>query len=122
MLLKQSLHGVEILSIDEEKIRALLKGISKKIKAKHNEVREVILFGSFSKKDFTPYSDIDIAIIVDETDKKFIKRADEFIDYFIEVPLDVNLIVYTAEEISKMVNAGNNFIKEIIIKGVRLGL
>lgn len=119
MLLRHYSDGVEILSIDEDSVKGLLQGIASKIKTEHPYVRELILFGSFSKKDFTPYSDIDIAIIVSNIDKDFIKRSDNFIDYFIEVPLDVNLVVYTVEEVSKMVKAKNNFIREVM-NGVKL--
>lgn len=119
MLQRQFLDGVEILSVDANNIRKSLQGIAKRIKAEHPEVMEIILFGSFSKKDYTPYSDIDIAIIVDKSDKKFIERSDHFIDYFSEIPFDVNLIIYTSGEINQMVNDGNSFVIEIK-KGVRL--
>lgn len=119
MLQRQYLDGVKILSVDENNLRESLKRIAGKIKAEHPEVIEINLFGSFAKKDFTPYSDIDIAIIVKKTDKSFIERTDNFIDYFIEVPFDVNLIVYTTQEINQMVKDGGSFAIEIK-KGIRL--
>lgn len=96
-----------------------LKEITNAIKLKHSEIKEIILFGSFFKRDYTPRSDIDIAIVIDKTDKKFIERADEFIDYFTELPFDVNLVVYTSEEITKMTKSKNHFIREIM-NGIRL--
>lgn len=119
MLQRQYLDGVEILSVDEKKIIKKLKEIAEEIKLKHSGIKEIILFGSFSKKEYTPQSDIDIAIVIDKTEKKFIERADEFIDYFSEIPLDVNLIVYTFEEIDKMAKSENYFIREIM-DGIRL--
>lgn len=119
MLQRQYLDGVRILSVDENSVRESLQKIAIKIKDEHPEVKEIILFGSFSKKDFTPYSDIDLAIIVEKTDKRFIERMDNFIDYFIEVPFDTNLIVYTSQEINQMVKGRNSFAIEIK-KGIRL--
>lgn len=119
MLQRQYLDGVRILSVDENSLRESLKKISVRIKAEHPEVNEIILFGSFSKKDYTPYSDIDIAIIVDKTDKRFIERPDDYIDYFIDIPFDTNLVVYSREEIDRMVMSGNSLAIEIK-KGIRL--
>ena len=118
MLLKQYSSGVEILSVDEDKLRKKIKEIVQEIKAEHTEVKEVILFGSFSKGDFTPYSDIDIAIVIDKTDKKFIERNDDFIDYFIDIPFDVNLVIYTSDEFLGFKRSKNKLIGEII-EGIR---
>ncbi len=119
MLLKRYSYGVEILSMDETKLKGLLKEIATKIKDEHPEVNEIVLFGSFARRDYTPYSDIDIAIIVDHSDKKFIERADDFIDYFAEILLDVNLIIYTSSEIDKMIKTESGFLKEVM-SGERL--
>ncbi|MGB9857738.1 MAG: hypothetical protein ACPLKX_06330 [Dictyoglomaceae bacterium] len=59
-------------------------------------------------------------IVVENTEKPFILRADEFWDYFKEIPLDVNIVVYTKEEIKKM-ERNNNFIREILSYAVELG-
>jgi predicted nucleotidyltransferase len=119
MLLRRYSNGVEILSVDENGIRKSLEKIAIEIKNSHPDVKDIILFGSFSKMDFTPYSDLDIAIIVNKTGKRFVERTDDFIDYFMEIPLDTNLIVYTVEEIDRMTKSGDRFIKEIG-KGIRL--
>ncbi len=119
MLQSQYLDGVKILSVDENSLRESLKKIADKIKAEHPKVKEIILFGSFSKRDFTPYSDMDLAIIVDKTDKKFIERSDDYLDYFTGFPFDANLVVYTSEEIDRMVRSGSSFAIEIK-RGIRL--
>lgn len=113
MLQRKSLDGVEILSVDISGLRESLKEISRRIKYEHPEVKEIILFGSFSKGNFTPYSDIDIALIVNDTDKRFIERQDEFIGYFKDIGFDTNIIVYTQKEIERMRREENKFIKEI---------
>ncbi len=119
MLQRQYFDGVEILSIELNSLMKILREISARIKVEHPEVNEIILFGSFSKNDFTPNSDIDIAIIVNETNKKFIERLDDYINYFAEIPLDSNLVVYTAGEIERMVKNGYSLAIEIK-KGIGL--
>lgn len=49
------------------------------IKNENLEVNEVICFGSFFKNNgSTPRSDSEIAMIVEQTDKTFIKKIDNF--------------------------------------------
>lgn len=114
MLLKQYSDGVEILSVDEERLKKALMEISSKIKEDHPEVQEVILYGSFSKNEFTPRSDLDIAIILDQTEKPFLTRSDDFLEYFWSIPFDVNLVIYTKEEKEKMRAEDHRFLKEIL--------
>lgn len=113
MLEKRYLDGVEILSVNNRNLGEKLREIAHKIKSEHPEVEEIILFGSFSKNSYTPYSDIDIAIIVSGTRKDFIKRQDDFIDYFSSLPFDVNLVVYTSKEFNDMLKQQNNFVREV---------
>ena len=54
VLQKQYLNGVEILSVNLNSLLNSLHEIAARIKMQHPEVVEVILFGSFSKNNFTP--------------------------------------------------------------------
>ena len=82
MLQRKLLNSVEILSVEIDKVRRYLKEAASKIKVEHPKVIKIILFSSFAKKTFTPYSDIDIAIIVKDTiKKKFSQRQDDFIEF-----------------------------------------
>ena len=58
-------------------------------------------------------SDLDIAIIVNDTHRKFIERQDDFIEYFLNIPFDTCIVVYTSQEINQMIKSGNKFIMEI---------
>jgi uncharacterized protein len=97
----------------------MLGRASSEAKREHPEVIEIIWYGSFTRRDFTPYSDIDIAVIVKNSGKRFVERQDDFVDYFRKVPLDVNLVVYTPDEIERMSQGGNRFAEEIL-SGLRL--
>ncbi|MGQ9616061.1 MAG: nucleotidyltransferase domain-containing protein [Spirochaetota bacterium] len=119
MLQKLSLDGVEISTVNKPILMKELKNIANRIRQEHTEVKDIILFGSFSREDFTPSSDIDIAIIIDKSKKNFISRSDDFIDYFLNLPFDINLIAYTTGEVDKMVKEKNTFISEVL-KGKRL--
>ena len=114
MLQVQSLDSVKILSVD---YNALIKGLKKachKIKINHPETLKLLLFGSFSKGDYTPESDIDILIIVRQTDIPFLERRDMFLDFFKDIPFDLNILVYTEAELKKMLGEGNPFIQRVM--------
>ncbi len=117
---RQFSDGVEIISVDDQVLRRRLEGIAAQIQAEHPEVEEVILFGSFVRGDFTPDSDVDVAILLSTEGEPFLQRVDRFLDAFSDLPLDVNLLVYTREEISQMLAEGN-WLARAIVEGVRLG-
>ncbi|MCM8761939.1 MAG: nucleotidyltransferase domain-containing protein [Candidatus Omnitrophica bacterium] len=119
MLQKKYFSGVKVFSIDKEELLSKLKEITKRIKDEDEEVMDIFLYGSFVKNNYTPLSDIDIAIILSNSDKNFIKRQDDFIDYFSGLEMDVNIVVYTDKEFNKLIKEENPFVKEIL-KGKKI--
>jgi predicted nucleotidyltransferase len=119
MLQEKYYNGVKIISVDKSKVEKNLNGKLKKIKKENQNVKNIFLFGSFIKGTFKPTSDIDVAIILKESGKNFVKRCDDFVDYFIDLGMDVNLLVYTEKEFSKMLEKGSIFAKEIL-KGKKI--
>jgi predicted nucleotidyltransferase len=105
---------VKISSINHAQLIDELERICRRIKKSNRSVKRIFLFGSFQKGNYTPGSDVDILITLGATPIKFLKRRDHFIDYFDAIPLDVNLIVYTEDEIQKMMNSNNHFIKNVM--------
>ena len=114
MLVKKLFNGVEVLSIKIAELKSALREIALRIVRDRQELKRMILFGSFVNGDFTPHSDVDIALIVSGTDKFFIERPDDFWEYFKEIPLDVNLLVYTEKEVEAMAGRGERFIGEVL--------
>ncbi len=102
MLRERSLGSVKILSVDYDALTGELKKIAGDIKQARPHVKKVLLFGSFARGDYTPESNVDIMLIIERSDTHFIKRADEFIDFFIKIPFDVNMLVYTESEVGGM--------------------
>ncbi len=117
MLQEKLLDSVKILSVDYDSLLSALEKISCKIKITRGDVSKILLFGSFATLNYTPESDVDILIILKDSRKNFIERSDEFIPYFREIPFDVNILVYTEEEIKEMQNEENEFIKEVLRNG-----
>jgi len=120
MLHEKSLGSVRIISVDHESLIHTLKEKSISIKADHPEIIKILLFGSFSKGNFLPESDIDILLIIEATDIPFLERKERFRPFFRDIPFDVNILVYTKSEIDLMHENGNLFIKDIFKEAIDL--
>lgn len=120
MLQTKYLDSVKIVSVDYDALIKTLKRSTYAIKEKDPLVIKIFLFGSFTKGNFTPESDIDILIILKQTDRPFLQRRDQYFDFFKDIPFDCNILAYTEAEIKKMVQDNNLFIKNIIEEGLAL--
>ncbi|MFC1534174.1 nucleotidyltransferase domain-containing protein [Thermodesulfobacteriota bacterium] len=78
MLQLKYFDSVRILSVDYDALLKSIKEVSGRIREKYNHVKKILLFGSFLRENYTPDSDVDILILVDEDDTSFIKRRDLF--------------------------------------------
>lgn len=112
MLVEKSFDSVQILSVDYEALLSALNSAAFEIKRDVPD-SEIFLFGSFAKGSYTPLSDVDLLIIVPQSDKPYLERKERFTAYF-TLPFDVNIIVYTKEEIRQMQVNGNMFITSVL--------
>ena len=78
--------------------------------------RQVWLYGSFARGDFHEGSDIDL-IIIKESDKRFIDRIDEVLQYC-PAGVAVEPLVYTSGEKEAMLAKGNTFLEQAFAEGV----
>ena len=120
MLHIKSSGSVTIKSVQYNSLLAVLGTVSQRIKDTCPAVNKIILFGSFARGNYSPESDVDILIFVEHSNESFLRRSDLFIDFFREIPFDVNLLVYTEEEINKMLGEGNSFIKNVLAEALEL--
>jgi predicted nucleotidyltransferase len=94
----------------ETAIQHYLNRISSQIK-----VHQAILFGSYAQDDYSPGSDIDIAIIAEDLPSDPGKRFAMLKDTILG--LDLQPFAYTTEEWEKMVKTHSSFAREIVKKG-----
>jgi predicted nucleotidyltransferase len=109
-----------ILSVNYDELIQTLKEISARIKDKFDFVLKIYLFGSFAKGNYTPESDLDILIVLSRCDLPFIERRDLFVDFFKEIPFDLNIFAYTEDEIGEMIAQKNLFITEVLEETVEI--
>jgi predicted nucleotidyltransferase len=84
-------------------------------------LQRVIVFGSYARGDYDQYSDLDI-IIVCNTQLPFVERFREFHQLFDELPMAIELLVYTPQEFVGMIERENPFITEALESGIDLPL
>ncbi len=114
MIVEKSSESLIVTSVDYHLLMQELKQISLSIKNTHSEVEDILLFGSFARGDYTPDSDIDILLILTHSDQPFLERSGRFISYFEGIPFDVNMLIYTHDELVKMQKKNNPFILEVL--------
>jgi len=120
ILQEKSLNGVVILSVNYDELIQTLREISVEIKNKIRSVLKIYLFGSFARGNYTPDSDLDILVVLEKCDLPFVERRDLFVDFFKGVPFDLNIFVYTKDEINEMIAQKNLFIEEVLKEAVEI--
>lgn len=97
-----------------------IKAISERLKKEYSAQR-VILFGSYARGDQTADSDIDLFIIA-PTKERFFKRMATTLcivrDLYRGLPLSP--IVLRPEELEERENKGDQFVIEILEKGIEI--
>jgi len=110
---KKSYGSVKTFWLNKELLEARLREAMRKMLAERGEIEDTVLFGSFADKKAGIYSDVDILLIVKDSDKNFIDRQMDYRDYFSNIDLNVDLFVYTRKEVDR----GIPFVEKALSKG-----
>lgn len=97
--------------VDEAKIQRLVD----KIVAEY-QPEKVILFGSYAWGEPNEDSDVDL-LVVKQTKKDRRQRQRELRRKLFPPQMAIDLIVYTPEEVSKRLDIGDFFVRDIVRKG-----
>jgi len=111
-MLKKSSNSVKVVFADKADVLRQLKDYAKSIKRTHPEVERVGFFGSYANDTYGPASDIDLLIILQQNDKRFLDRIPDFIPDNLSVCCDV--FPYTSEELEKMQAQNNPWICHVL--------
>lgn len=105
------LNIVKVISPKKERIDIFLKEYKQFLKKK--KVCKAFLFGSWAKDNYSPYSDLDILIIIESSNKKMRDRLPDFLPE--HAPVGVDVFVYTKEEAER-----SSFVKKVIKEAIPL--
>src|SRR4030043_161867 len=107
-MLNKSSNSVKVVFADKSNVLRQLKNYAGTIKQTHPDVERVGYFGSYADDTYGPASDVDLLIILRQSDKRFLERIPEFIPDSLSIGCDC--FPYTSEEIEKMKQDGNPWI------------
>jgi len=118
---QESFSGsVRIISVRRDEVLARLREVAGQIRAAQPEVKEIRVFGSIARGDQTGLSDVDVLVVLwghDGDDP--LERIRAFYPYF-DLPIGVDLLVYTEEEITRRLREGDVFMQRLWAESVRL--
>ena len=97
---KQSFGSVKVFWLDRSLLKSRIRQAVRNLSRQHEEVVQVVLFGSVASGRAVPSSDADILVVVRDSDTPFLDRAPLYRDSFTDIGVGVDLFVYTREEIS----------------------
>ena len=85
-----------------------------------SDAQRAIIFGSYARGDADEYSDVDLIIVAD-TDKRFMRRHEDYLGIWDVMDLwmkDIDMLIYTPQELSDMTSSRNPFIERALSEGV----
>ena len=97
---KQSFGTVKVFWLDRSLLKSRIMQAARSLSREHEEVVQVVLFGSVASDRAVPSSDADILVVVRDSDTPFLDRASLFRDYFADIGMGVDLFVYTQQEVA----------------------
>ncbi len=96
---RQSLSTVIVKSVDEAAVRQAMDRWAAEVLARHPQVLEIVVFGSFAEGAWAPGSDLDVLIRLRSSDRPVRDRVQDLLPAAFPVPLDV--FPYTDAEIAE---------------------
>lgn len=92
---------------DASQVDKALRQWASEVAARHREVERVGYFGSYARGNWGVGSDLDLLVVVTDTDRPFEKRGLEYDTTVLPVPAD--LLVYKKAEWESMQGKGGGF-------------
>ncbi len=86
---EKSSSSVKVVFADTAKVLRQLKDYSESIKQTRPEVERVGYFGSYANDTYGPASDVDLLIILRQSDRRFLDRIPDFLPDDLSICCDV---------------------------------
>ena len=114
----ESYGSVKVTYFDKEAVWKALRDLARRLAAAHPEIIKVAVFGSLVRDEAAPGSDVDLLLVLAESDAPFPDRSVRYRpDRF---PVSIDIFAYTEEEVRDMLAQDNFFLKRALSEGVTL--
>jgi predicted nucleotidyltransferase len=104
--------------VDRDEIFLVAREAARRIAAKHQGVKRVLLFGSFARGDYGIRSDLDLLVIVSNADKAVHERLTDYLEDAPDYPTD--MLVYTEHELRCRLAEENGFLCRAMREAIQL--
>jgi len=109
--------SVKVFRVEREAVLDKLKKWAQGLSRDKNVIA-VVLFGSFAKGEETPASDIDIVILLRDSQSRFDNRIVKFMPKGVGIGVDI--FPYTLDEFNSSLQDGWGVASEVLKKGIIL--
>ncbi len=111
-------HSAGPRFVDRNEVLELARGITARIVVRHALVTRILLFGSYARGDYGVRSDLDLLIILRESDLPMRERTELFVADAGTYPTD--MLVYTEREVQARLEAGDAFLSRALKESLQL--
>ncbi len=117
-MLSRSLSSVKVTWLDRKRVLTAVEEGVMELVGNHPEIEEVLMFGSMARGGAVPGSDVDLLVILSRDSRTFLQRIADYMFSIEEIGVDV--FPYTRDEIRKMTESGNLFLKRALKEGITI--
>ncbi len=104
--------------VDRDEVLSLARETARRIAARHSGVVKILLFGSFARADYGIHSDLDLLVIVNNSERPVRERLEDFLEDAPVYPTDV--IVYTEQELQSRLSEDSGFLFRAVREAIQL--
>jgi predicted nucleotidyltransferase len=110
--------SVKVTFTNRKQILTALENLIQGWAQKHPELEQVILFGSYAHGDYFPGSDVDVLLILEKSDRPFLKRIPQFLPT--QFPVDIDIFPYTRDEVQRLIKDPQSLVAQACSEGKRM--
>ena len=114
----KSSDSVKIKYLDKSAIMNAITHLVEDLSQKYPEIEEIHLFGSLARDEAVPGSDVDILVVLADSDLPFRDRIEKYMPS--SFPVGIDILPYTRSEMALMLDQGNHFLKSAVEDSVIL--
>ncbi len=100
MTRRRSSNSVVVWSSNREAAEAAVADLAARLRSAHPELRRIVWFGSWIDGRPGPWSDVDLCLVLERSDKRFRDRIPDYLPDRFPLPLDV--FPYTEKELARL--------------------
>ena len=104
--------------VSKDEALDLARKTARQMADQNPDISRILLFGSFAREDYGVRSDLDLLIILRESNEAMAERFDKFLSYVPAYPMDV--FVYTHEELRQRVAGGDAFLTRALKESIQI--